>query len=243
VLGAAARGGLRVDGGEGGFEERTVSLNDLAWVVASDDAAKVSGTLLDETFVNRTRYLEGTPKGSTRYIDTGWALAAWRLGKGLVHDAAGGATPIRKIRRANGKPLDASFSVEPVGENLSIIVEARGGTAGSKDERNTEYAEGLELILERLRANGLKIADAVVESRDTLTLPIEQRRLHVEGRPWPMVIDDVEKVRRGLSAAQARVGRASGAKGTGNSTRRIRLTIEGGTLPSEQLARLLEGPA
>jgi len=30
--------------------------------------------LLDEAFVNRVRYLEGTPRGSTRWIDTGHAL-------------------------------------------------------------------------------------------------------------------------------------------------------------------------
>ncbi|MDP1823188.1 MAG: DEAD/DEAH box helicase family protein [Archangium sp.] len=241
ILGAAARGGFRVDGGEGGFDERTVSLNDLAWVVAAGDAAKASGALLDEALVNRTRYLEGTPKASTRYIDTGWALAAWRLGKGLVRDAAGGATPIRKLRGPKGKAIDASFSVEPVGESLSVIVEARGGASGSKGERNTDYATGLELILERLRAQGLKITDAVVDSRDTLTLPIDERRLQVEGRPYPIVIDDVEKVRRGLSAAQARIGRARGAKGTGNSTKRIRITIEKCPLGPTEFAKTLEG--
>ncbi len=77
VLGAAARGGLRIDGGEGGFEERTVSLVDLAWVGVALDDARVRGGRLDEERVNRLRYLEGTPKGSTRWIDTGWALAAW----------------------------------------------------------------------------------------------------------------------------------------------------------------------
>jgi superfamily II DNA or RNA helicase/diadenosine tetraphosphate (Ap4A) HIT family hydrolase/SOS-response transcriptional repressor LexA len=242
VLGPAGRGGLRVDGGDGGFHERTVSLNDLAWVVAADDAAKATGTLLDEVLVNRVRYLEGTPKGSTRYIDTAWALAVWRLGKGLVTEAAGGATPVRKLRRANGKPLDASFSVEPVGEHLSVIVEARGGTVGSKDERNTEYATGLELLLLRLAAKGLKISDAVVESKDTLTLPIEERRLHLEGRPFPVTLDDVEKIRRALSAAQAKVGRKPGAKGSGNSTKRIRLTIDTAKLGPDELAKSLEGP-
>lgn len=81
VLGAAPRGGIRIDGGEGGFEERTVSLVDLAWVSVADADGEAHGGVLDEARVNRLRYLEGTPKGSTRWIDTGWAIAAWRLGR------------------------------------------------------------------------------------------------------------------------------------------------------------------
>ncbi|MEZ4314249.1 MAG: hypothetical protein R3F14_40025, partial [Polyangiaceae bacterium] len=63
---------------DGGFGERTVSLTDIAWVlVASDDVAE-GGGLLDEQRVNRLRYIEGTPKSATRWIDTGWALALVR---------------------------------------------------------------------------------------------------------------------------------------------------------------------
>jgi hypothetical protein len=35
----------------------------------------MTGGILDEARVNRLRYLEGTPKASTRWIDTGWAIA------------------------------------------------------------------------------------------------------------------------------------------------------------------------
>jgi hypothetical protein len=86
VVGEAPRGGLRIDGGEGGFAERTVSVADLAWVVAADKDVRVAGGILNEERVNRLRYLEGTPKGSTRWIDTGWAIAAWARGRGLVRD-------------------------------------------------------------------------------------------------------------------------------------------------------------
>ena len=74
IVGPAADGGIRIDGGPGGFAERTVSLTDMAWVlVARDDVAR-NGGILDEQRVNRARYIDGTPKGSTRWIDTGWAL-------------------------------------------------------------------------------------------------------------------------------------------------------------------------
>ncbi len=82
VLGPAQRGGLRVDGGVGGFAGRTVSLQDLAWAILAAEDVREHGGVLDEERVNRLRYLEGTPKGSTRWIDTGWALAAWSLAKG-----------------------------------------------------------------------------------------------------------------------------------------------------------------
>ncbi|HWO23573.1 MAG TPA: DEAD/DEAH box helicase family protein [Kofleriaceae bacterium] len=82
VIGRAPRGGLRIDGGEGGFAERTVSVLDLAWVIVADGDVEEHGGLLDEERVNRLRYLEGTPKGSTWWIDTGWAIAAWKLVRG-----------------------------------------------------------------------------------------------------------------------------------------------------------------
>jgi hypothetical protein len=77
IVGAARGGGLRIDGGPDGFTERTVSLVDLAWVIHAADDAASSGGLLDEARVNKLRYLEGTPRESTRWIDTGWAIAAW----------------------------------------------------------------------------------------------------------------------------------------------------------------------
>ena len=72
VVRGSQDGGLRVDGGDGGFAERTVSLTDIGWVLVAEDRAD-SGSL-DEGRVNRERYLAGTPKESTRWIDTGWAL-------------------------------------------------------------------------------------------------------------------------------------------------------------------------
>ena len=74
IVGRADKGGLIIDGGDGGFKGRSVSLTDIAWVLAAGEAARQAGAGLDEGFVNRLRYLDGTPKGSTRWIDTAWAL-------------------------------------------------------------------------------------------------------------------------------------------------------------------------
>lgn len=74
-VGPAPEGGLRIDGGPGGFGERTISLVDLGWVIAARRDVARAGGVLDEARVNRLRYLEGTPRASTRWIDTGHAIA------------------------------------------------------------------------------------------------------------------------------------------------------------------------
>lgn len=74
IVGRAARGGLRIDGGADGFAARTVSLTDLGWVLLAQDDVARHGGVLDEARVNRLRYLAGTPRPATRWIDTGWAL-------------------------------------------------------------------------------------------------------------------------------------------------------------------------
>lgn len=78
VLGQTRTGSLRVEQGKG---TRSVSHSDLAWCLLAEDEVRGCGGVLDEARVNRLRYLEGTAKESTRYIDTGNALAlmaAWR---------------------------------------------------------------------------------------------------------------------------------------------------------------------
>ena len=245
ILGLADRGGLRLDGGDGGFRERTVSLTDLAWVVVADEDVRANGGVLDEERVNRARYLDGTPKGSTRWIDSAWAIAAWQRAKPLIREVvARGDVPERKVRRRGGKEIDATFRVEPTGDGLSVVIESRGGTKGSAAERNVDYNEGFELVLERLGAAGMQIVDAVVDSGSTDALGHEERRLQIEPG-YPLVISDAAALRRAMSKAQPAVGRKPGARGSGNSTRRVRLFVApvSGTAPSvEELAKKLEGP-
>lgn len=51
-------------------------MTDVAWALAATAHAEAHDTLLDEALVNRVRHLDETPKGSTRWIDSGWALIA-----------------------------------------------------------------------------------------------------------------------------------------------------------------------
>ena len=237
IAGSAKRGGLRIAGGDDGLKERTISLTDLAWVIVADDDVATTGGLLDEQRVNLLRYLEGTPKGSTRWIDTGWAIAAWNVARSRVKAAVATEAALHKVRKDDGSQLDASFRVERVGDAWTVIFESRGGTRGSAAERNTDYAEGLELVLRRLGSADVDIADIVVESRETERLPLEDRRLDL-GEPYPVPIVDAAALRRSISASQARIGRGEGARGGGNRTKRIRLFLRTGQL-SLDLAQLL----
>ena len=83
VLARSSSGGLQIDGGPGGFQARSLSVTDLAWVLVAREYATQHGALLDEVLVNRLRYLEGTPRGSTRWIDTGHALRLLAAAGGL----------------------------------------------------------------------------------------------------------------------------------------------------------------
>jgi superfamily II DNA or RNA helicase/SOS-response transcriptional repressor LexA len=70
--------GVFLEGVDGSLSPRPISATDIGWVIwAADEAARGGPPLSLET-VNRLRYLKGTPKGKTRYIDTKLAMALWR---------------------------------------------------------------------------------------------------------------------------------------------------------------------
>ncbi len=244
VRGTSPRGGLRIDGGADGFAERTVSLQDLGWVIVAADDVAAHGGVLDEERVNRQRYLEGTPRESTRWIDTGWAIAAWNAARDLIRSPVAAESQLLKVRRADGTELDASFRVERVGDATTVVFESRGGTRGSSAQRNADYDDGLTLLLTRLHDAGIGLADVVVESREGARLAPAERRVTITDRPYPIEIGDAVTLRRQLGAAQAQVGRAPGARGSGNRTRRLRLFLRlDAPIPLPTLAdRLQVGP-
>ncbi len=131
----------------------------------------------------------------------------------------------REIIQDNGVALEASFGVESIDGQLTIIFESKGGARGTPDARNPDYQEGFELLLKRLKDRGARILDATVESREAQRLPIEERRLNIEGKSYPISIDDPHELRISLGAAQALVARRPGARRGGNPTRRVRLVI------------------
>lgn len=59
---------------DGGRKARPVRLTDIGWVLR----ARETGGVLDEAAVKQLRYLDGTAKASTRWVDTGIAIGLVR---------------------------------------------------------------------------------------------------------------------------------------------------------------------
>lgn len=117
-----------------------------------------------------------------------------------------------KILDEEGKPLDASYSIE----NGDLILHSRGGTK-SKGGLNTEYGQALRLILLRIRNNDIRLASVLVDSSRTRGLSDFQRTIY-----FPE--DDnqnADVVFTLLSRRMAKVGQRPGAS-SGNPTKRIR---------------------
>lgn len=148
----------------------------------------------------------------------------------------------------DGRPLDAAFDVELDGDELSIVLESRGGKIGTAGAKNIHYSRGLELILHRLRASSAAITDAVLDTRTTQQLPRSARRLAVDGATFPLDLaaeSDVADLRLRIARAQGATARAdASAKGFGNGTKRLRLYVRvPGVASASALKGMIAAPA
>ena len=119
--------------------------------------------------------------------------------------------------------LDATFSISSrIGDSTFIHFESSGGKG-----RNTEYLEGLEVLLFSLGELDGILFDALVDTSQTVDRDEEARRLS-PGCDYPIVlsnIDDVVSFRRALTkSASEKARRDPDGKG-GNITRRLRFEI------------------
>lgn len=78
------------------------------------------------------------------------------------------------ITDEGGKPLDAHVLLDPG----AIVLLSRGGTAGSGNSQNQDYATALRLILRRLRGYGRTIIGAWVDSAPVQALPLPERQIY-----------------------------------------------------------------
>src|ERR1051326_3908765 len=133
-----------------------------------------------------------------------------------------------KVVEEDGQTRIAEFNVETIDESLTLVLESAGGATKSGNARNQDYVAALRLILERLRDLGAEILDAVVDSRVTRDIPIANRRLHLRGRGYPVVLTDernLEDLRLAITTAEGRIGQGEGVQG-GDKRKRIRLTLD-----------------
>jgi hypothetical protein len=142
----------------------------------------------------------------------------------------------------DGLPLDARFSVQFAADQYAVILESRGGGSSGRPPRNPDYNAAFELLLSRLAGLGATLTDAVVESRDTLNLPLPARRILDSGVSLSRHVD-VEKLRLRMTKAAAAVGREPGAAGEGNRTRRVQLLVDASGLAVSDSTMLEEALA
>ena len=148
----------------------------------------------------------------------------------------------------DGHPVKAHFTLDSSGSIVHIIIESRGGTIGSANERNPGYAVGFELLIVRAARLKLILSDAVVVSSKLIRegLSPSDRRLHADGVFYPLTLSEsnAADVAARLQRSQTVVGSTPGQRG-GNRTRRVLLVFEHGPEPLKigDLASYFSGTA
>ncbi len=127
------------------------------------------------------------------------------------------------LHEDDGTAIDATFDSEDFDGQPTIVFHSRGG------DRNSEYSRGLEVLLQRLASAGVTVQQIAVESGGTRTLPLAQRLIQMDGFEFPLdprEVEDFQQLRTRIGRAGAALGRAPGAKGGGNSNKRLRIWLE-----------------
>ena len=132
-----------------------------------------------------------------------------------------------KLYGQNGRKLNADISEEKIGSWIEYTIESRGGKKGSRNERNPDYLEAFEKLLELLSHEGCKVRDILVSSTRMKNRPAVERRVNLAGREFPFSLDHVNpgELRREITRVAAGVGRAPNSKGLGNPTRKLQLVV------------------
>jgi hypothetical protein len=142
-----------------------------------------------------------------------------------------------KVVDFDGTVLDATFSVQPPEHGVaSVVFESSGGHEGGPNPRNLQYRQGLNVLLQRLQRIGASVSEIRVETERTRVLPVEQQRVVIPGRTFPVslsAVGDLNLFRQEISRYGRKVGQspAKAAEG-GGSSRRLRIFLVG--VPPEQ---------
>jgi hypothetical protein len=127
--------------------------------------------------------------------------------------------------RADGTPVDATFDVAAV-PVFELTYHFKSGARGSPRAVNSDYHEGLELLLRRLGTIGATILGISVDSAAARELEPHQRELDLEFPLDLQASTDAANLRRTITRAQKPVARRPDARpGGGNDQKTIRITI------------------
>jgi len=132
-----------------------------------------------------------------------------------------------QVHDAAGRPLNATFSAEPEGNWVALIMESRSGRAAGRPGRNADYNPALTLLLERLARLDATLVAALVDSRKTQALGVPEMKRRLITEPVKLaLVPDMEAFRVQMGTAQAKIAQEPDATKGGNSTKRIRLRLD-----------------
>lgn len=134
---------------------------------------------------------------------------------------------LTSITDANDVMLDAKVELR----NSAIILQSRGGAFGKPNLRNPDHRKALRVILEKLKYGGIKPSGAWIDSRVAQTWPEAQRRL-LDASEFALPVNQLVTLVGQRGAAK---GRADGAMGHGNSTKRVRISVPGASIAQLQV--------
>ena len=127
--------------------------------------------------------------------------------------------------RSDGTSVDATFTLEAV-PVFELVYQHKAGARNSPRAVNTDYHEGLELLLERLAALDATILGITVDSGVAQQLPPADREVDL---PFPIDLTDAtdfHKLRLQITRAQRPIARRPDAQpGGGNDQKTIRITF------------------
>ncbi len=147
----------------------------------------------------------------------------------------------------DGEALDADVTITQLDDaRIAVTFESAGGKRGTTSARNPEYPQAIDVILGRARDLELTVEDAYVDSERTRHLVIDERRLNIDDRPFPISLrpaDDPVALRKALLRPMGAVGPSQGSKSSGNPRRRMTIHLSSTDLLSaDVLEHLRTGP-
>jgi len=132
-----------------------------------------------------------------------------------------------KVINNNNEILDSTVYWQNFSGKDGLIIESRGGSKNSVFARNVDYSKALEIILERLKKiSTVSIIEIYLISRTSLSIPIQERILKVDGESKIMINTHETGALRNKISKAIRDNKANKVSKGGNSNKRILISTD-----------------
>lgn len=131
-----------------------------------------------------------------------------------------------KIVSLDNSILESEASIQTIDGVTGLVLESRGGTRGAPNERNRDYMEALDTLIERLKSAGIRGLRIYLVSSEALRLwSMQDRILQLDGSQEIRLSGVTKTIRGRICRAQQLKKRDAKSKG-GNPTKRILLVAD-----------------